>query len=208
VFLLPLLPHRKLRRLAGTAANAILHPLTAILSLVPTPARAVFGLSPYREQSDAQLNRRGKFAHLPEDECAICYENATTTTLDPNNALAFASAQPPPISHRRDEPPAYPLTTPYRTSCVHIYCYTCIAEKMLRAAEEGEGPWECLRCAERVLGAERFYVVNLYWESEGDEGSTEDWGSDYFDEMGSSSLSGVSGTSAGSQSWVSGSDED
>ena len=80
---------------------------------------------------------------------------------------------------------------------------------MLRAADEGEGPWECLRCAERVLGAERVHVENVYWESEGDEGSAEDWGSDYFDEMGSSSMSGVSGTSAGSPTWVtSGSDED
>lgn len=211
VFLLPLLPHRKLRRLAGTAANAILHPLTAISTLVPAPARAVFGFGLHPEQSDdAQLNRRGKFARLSEDECAICYENATATLgiADPNNALAFASAiQPqPPAPHRverRDEPPAHPLTTPYRTSCGHIYCYTCIAEKMLRAADEGEGPWECLRCAERVLGAERFHVENMYWASEGDEGSVEDWGSDYFDELGSSSLSGVS---AGSQSWVSGSD--
>lgn len=212
VFLLPLLPHRKLRRLTGTAANAILHPLTAILTLVPAPARAVFGFDPHPKQSDVQLNRRGKFARLPEDECAICYENATATTLgiaDPNSALAFASVQPP-VSHRverRDEPPAHPLTTPYRTSCGHIYCYTCIAEKMLRAADEGEGPWECLRCAERILGAERFHVESMYWASEGDEGSVGDWGSDYFDEMGSSSLSGVSGMSAGSQSWVSGSDE-
>ena len=208
VFLLPLLPHRKLRRLAGTAANAILHPLTAMLTLVPAPARAVFGFGPRPEQSDAPLNKRGKFAHLPEDECAICYENATLGIADPNNALAFASSiQPQPHRvERRDEPPAHPLTTAYRTSCGHIYCYTCIAEKMLRAADEGEGPWECLRCAERVLGAERFHIENMYWTSEGDEGSAGDWGSEYFDEMGSS-LSGVSSASAGSQSWVSGSDE-
>ncbi|KAF8272543.1 Pex12 amino terminal region-domain-containing protein [Lactarius quietus] len=208
VFLLPLLPHRKLRRLAGTAANAILHPLTAMLTLVPASARAALGLGQHAKESDAPLTKRGKFAHLPEDECAICYENATLGIADPNTALAFASAiQPQPRRiERRDEPPPHPLTTPYRTSCGHVYCYTCIAEKMLRAADEGEGPWECLRCAERVLGAERFHVENMYWASEGDEGSAGDWGSDYFDEMGSS-LSGVSGTSAGSQSWVSGSDE-
>lgn len=206
VFLLPLLPHRKLRRLAGTAANAILHPLTAILTLLPTPARALFGFDPHPKQGDAQLNRRGKFAHLPEDECAICYENATATTLGIADPMAFAIQPRPPRVERRDEPPAHPLTTPYRTSCGHIYCYTCIAEKMLRAADEGEGQWECLRCAERVLGAERFHVEGVYWASEGDEGSVGDWGSDYFDEMGSS-LSGVSGMSAGSQSWVSGSDE-
>ncbi|KAI9448147.1 Pex12 amino terminal region-domain-containing protein [Lactarius indigo] len=207
VFLLPLLPHRKLRRLAATAANAVLHPLTAILALLPAPARAAFGFDPHPKQSDAQLNRRGKFAHLPEDECAICYENATATTLGIADPMTFATSairSRPPVS--RDEPPAHPLTTPYRTSCGHIYCYTCIAEKMLRAADEGVGQWECLRCAERVLGAERFHVGGMYWASEGDEGSVGDWGSDYFDEMGSS-LSGVSGMSAGSQSWVSGSDE-
>jgi peroxin-2 len=59
-----------------------------------------------------------------------------------------------------------------------------------------------------VLGAERFHIENMYWATEGDEGSVEEWGSDYFDEMGSSSLSGVSGMSAGSRSWVSGSDEE
>jgi len=39
----------------------------------------------------------------------------------------------------------------------------------------------------------------MYWGSEGDEGSVsmEDYGSDYFDEMGSSSLSG--GMSAGAK---------
>jgi len=60
---------------------------------------------------------------------------------------------------------------------------------------------------EPVIGAERFHVQDMYWGSEGDEGSVsmEDYGSDYFDEMGSSSLSG--GMSAGSQSWISGSDE-
>jgi peroxin-2 len=79
---------------------------------------------------------------------------------------------------------------------------------MLRAADEGEGPWECLRCAGPVLSAERFRVENVYLTSEGDEGSAEEWGSDYFDEMGSSSFSGVSGMSAGSRSWVSGSDEE
>ena len=79
---------------------------------------------------------------------------------------------------------------------------------MLHAADEGGGPWECLRCAEPVLNAERLHVENMYWASEGDEGSAEEWGSDYFDEIGSSSLSGVSGVSAGSRSWVSGSDEE
>jgi peroxin-2 len=79
---------------------------------------------------------------------------------------------------------------------------------LLRAADEGGGPWECLRCGVPVLGAERFHVENMYWAPEGDDASVEEWGSDYLDEMGSSSLSGVSGMSAGSRSWASGSDEE
>lgn len=79
---------------------------------------------------------------------------------------------------------------------------------MLRAADEAGGPWECLRCGKPVLSAERFHVEKVYWASEGEEGSVEEWGSDYFDEIGSSSLSGISGMSAGSRGWVSGSDEE
>ncbi|KAI0251291.1 Pex12 amino terminal region-domain-containing protein [Lactifluus subvellereus] len=217
IFLLPLLPHRKLRRVAGTAAGAIMHPLSALSVLVPVSARPIFGLEPCVERrKDAQLHRRGRLAHLREDECAICHESAATTLdiANPIHALELASAiQPQSTSdshpvEMRHEPPTHPLTTPYRTSCGHVYCYTCIAEKMLRAADEGGGPWECLRCAEPVSSVERFHVQNMYWASEGDEGSAEEWGSDYFDEIGSSSLSGVSGVSAGSRSWVSGSDEE
>ncbi|KAH9977897.1 Pex12 amino terminal region-domain-containing protein [Lactifluus volemus] len=152
----------------------------------------------------------------PQDECAICHESATTTLniADPTQVFALASTIQPQSSsdsqpeERRHEPPKHPLTTPYQTSCGHVYCYTCIAEKMLRAADEGGGPWVCLRCTAPVLSAKRFHVGNIYLPSEGDEGSAEEWGSDYFDEMGSSSLSGVSGMSAGSRSWVSGSDEE
>jgi peroxin-2 len=212
VFLLPLLPHRKLRRVAGTAAGALMHPLDTLSGLIPASALGL-GANVGRG-ADARSLERGKFAHLPEDECAICYESAITTlnVADPTHALA-GDVQPLSTSDshptaRKGEPPTHPLVTPYRTSCGHIYCYTCVAEKMLRAADEGGGPWECLRCGIPVLFAERFHVENTYWVSEGEDGSVEEWGSDYFDEMGSSSLSGVSGMSAGSRSSVSGSDEE
>ena len=206
MFLLPLLPHRKLRRVAGTAARAIMHPLDTLSGLIPASASSTLGLGVGRGPDDDRPLERGRFAHVPEDGCAICYESATAT-------LSVGDVQPPSTSDfnlaaRRAEPPTHPLVTPYRTSCRHVYCYACVAEKMLRAADEGGGPWECLRCGKPVLSAERFRVENMYWTSEGEEGSIGEWGSDYFDEIGSSSLSGVSGMSAGSRSWVSGSDEE
>ena len=215
MFLLPLLPHRKLRRVAGTAAGAIMHPLDTLSAVIPSSASSALGLEArVGRLADGESPRRGKLAHLPEDECAICYENATTTLniVDTTHSLSgnipSRSISGSHFTARKDEPPAHPLTTPYRTSCGHVCCYTCVAEKMLRAADEGGGPWECLRCGKPVHSAERLRVENVYWVSEGEEGSAEEWGSDYFDEIGSSSLSGVSGMSAGSRSSVGGSDEE
>ena len=54
-----------------------------------------------------------------------------------------------------------------------------------------------IQSAERVIGD----VVN--WNSEGEEESGIEWGSDYLDELGSS-ISGVSGLSTGSRSWSDG----
>ncbi|KAI9512243.1 Pex12 amino terminal region-domain-containing protein [Russula earlei] len=188
VFLLPLLPHRKLRRAVGTAAGAIMHPWDTLSGLLPSAAGSALGVEAYVGwQADARTLQREMFAYLPGDECAVCYENATAT-LDiavPTPGLsadfpARSTSESRPTA-RRSEPPAHPLTTPYRTSCGHLYCYTCVAEKMLRAADEGGGPWECLRCGKPVLGAERFRVENMFWATEGEEGSAEEWGSDYFD---------------------------
>lgn len=52
-------------------------------------------------------------------------------------------------------PPTYPISTSYITSCGHVYCYVCISDRILRAADEGEKYWECLRCEERVTHANR-----------------------------------------------------
>ena len=214
IFLLPLLPHRKLRRVAGTVVGAIMHPIDTLYAVIPSSASLALGLGLAAYDDDGrrkavQFPRRGKFAHLPEDECAICYENVATTLNIVDDIQPQSTSDIHPTSAaRQGEPPTHALTTPYRASCGHIYCYICVAEKMLRAADEGGGPWECLRCGMPVLGAERFHVENMYWATEGDDASVEEWGSDYFDEMGSSSLSGVSGMSAGSRSWASGSDEE
>lgn len=60
-------------------------------------------------------------------------------------------------------------TTPYQTlPCAEkgngcIYCYYCIAEKLISESTDDDlqdqGGWECLRCAERVYGAERVPAV-------------------------------------------------
>lgn len=51
--------------------------------------------------------------------------------------------------------PTYPINTPYKTSCGHVYCYVCISDRILRATDEGEKYWECLRCDEKVTHASR-----------------------------------------------------
>ncbi|KAI0053013.1 hypothetical protein FA95DRAFT_1601369 [Auriscalpium vulgare] len=220
LFILPLLPHRTLRRAFSTGLSAVTHPLTALPILLPARARALMGMSEASgEDSKLPTPPHGKYWHLSSAECAVCHENAAVNLnlSEPANALAQASGTgfyAPSASQGTstgaldsDEPPAHPITTPYAASCGHTYCYACIAERMLRAADEGTGPWECLRCGVAVHLAQRVQVDEMYWASEGEgEGSVEEWGSDYFDELGSS-ISGVSG-SMGSRSWVSGSDED
>lgn len=58
---------------------------------------------------------------------------------------------------RNEQPviPAYPINTPYKASCGHVYCYVCIADRLLRAADEGEKYWECLRCEEKITHVNR-----------------------------------------------------
>jgi peroxin-2 len=67
-----------------------------------------------------------------------------------------------------DAMPSYPITTPYITSCGHVYCYFCLSEKMISAAKDSadggggdEGSmWECLRCGEGVRTCERLVGVD------------------------------------------------
>lgn len=43
-----------------------------------------------------------------------------------------------------------------------MYCYHCIAGRLLCVAEEGEAKgWQCLRCGKLVQSAERFVVGNV-----------------------------------------------
>jgi peroxin-2 len=139
-------------------------------------------------------SKRKKYWSLSRNQCAICAENASFSVNLSGSGSAFSSlAQPSPMSHSSEtEPPAYPLNIPYIASCGDIYCYHCISERMIRAAEDGESRWECLRCGELITGAER-----LLADVEGNETSDYDFSDE---ELESTSLSGSMGSYVYSES--------
>ncbi|KAI0660926.1 peroxisomal biogenesis factor 2 [Cubamyces menziesii] len=162
LFLLPLINTRALRRQVLSATSRL-----SFASILPASIRPYIG-SPETVHSGSQ--RRGKYWSLPEDQCAICAENASTNFADPANALTSLTAVAPYPTAATDEPtdggdpdqaPRFPIQTPYITSCGHVYCYYCLTERMMRTADDrsGAGPkgthWECLRCAEGVIAADR-----------------------------------------------------
>jgi peroxin-2 len=206
LFVLPLLPRRALQRMTSAAMDVALHPIAAVAAIMPASVRDTLQLS-----AQAEIGQpRGLYWHLPETECAICHENAAlalnvnpTGLAEQARPYTTTSPAPPDSPSNPGEPPTHALMTPYRTSCKHVYCYVCIADRMLRVADDGSGPWSCLRCAELVHGAERLFVEPMYWMSDGEGEDSSTWGSDYFDELGSS-VSGVSGLSIGSRSWSDG----
>ncbi|KAG2077282.1 hypothetical protein BDR04DRAFT_1001491 [Suillus decipiens] len=137
LFLLPLInPRSVARRLTSTFS-----------SILPAP-------SPTQK---IRTPKRGKYHSLPPDQCAICAENDSLNVNLGDAAGALASYTPVfPVSSNSDIEPPYPITTPYLASCGHIYCYDCLAERMLRAADDGSRGWTCLRCAEEVRSADRY----------------------------------------------------
>ncbi|KAK7060504.1 peroxisome assembly protein (Peroxin-2) [Paramarasmius palmivorus] len=157
LFLLPLINSRKMQRRLGRITSS----LTSIV-----------GLS--RPQRSSERVKRGKYWSLPDNQCAICAESASFN-LDPNNPsnafTSFTESMLPSSTQDSDtEAPAHPIYNPYITSCGHIYCYHCIAERMLRVADEGDtDAWECLRCAEPVSGANRYEVEAVGSEASGSE---------------------------------------
>ncbi|KAJ6515746.1 Pex12 amino terminal region-domain-containing protein [Mycena sanguinolenta] len=152
LFLLPLVNARSLRRRLARVAS----------SLTPTSISSLF-LPP--RPSDEKHAARGKYWSLPQDQCAICAENASFSLNLSEPTNAFTTLAAPSLTHTAPEnttagsdtePPLYPIHTPYVASCGDVYCYHCIAERMMRAADEEDGQkWECLRCGQRVESADR-----------------------------------------------------
>lgn len=137
-------------------------------------------------------SKRKKYWSLSRDQCAICAENASFSVNPSGYGNAFSLSQRQPSHSSGTEPPAYPLNIPYIASCGDIYCYHCISERMIRAAEDGESRWECLRCGELITGAERLPA---------DVGGNETSDYDFSDEeLESTSLSGSMGSYVYSES--------
>ncbi|KAF8489122.1 Pex12 amino terminal region-domain-containing protein [Gautieria morchelliformis] len=155
LFLLPLINTRVLRRRMRRAASNI-----SRAKIIPSFVRQPLGKLDVPGPTDKEeaVERRGKYWSLPEDQCAICAEDASFSITDPRHDMyTFRSLTEPSSSQpaRSDDSPRFPLQTPYITSCLHQYCYVCVSERMLRAADEGEPAWECLRCVAMVLSADR-----------------------------------------------------
>jgi peroxin-2 len=125
--------------------------------------------------------KRGKFWSLSEDQCAICAENAqfNLNISEPTNLFTSlaASSSIDTSGHTEMEPPAHPFHNPYQTSCGHIYCYHCIAERVMRTVDEADDDsgWECLRCGEQVKEAHRYIIEIIESERSESERSESDY---------------------------------
>lgn len=197
MFLLPLISPKTIRRR--------LYRITSSFS----PA-LFYALLPFRKISDSRLTktvgsvqqRRGKFWALANDQCAICAENATFSLNLSEPTRLFTNVAMEPVGVTSSSPssytddPKHPIYTPYQTSCGHIYCYHCIAERVMRMVDEPDQHWVCLRCGEKVTEAHRYTVEISESErggSEYDFSSDLDLGTDLSGSMGSYGESGLSG---------------
>ena len=180
IFILPLINTRTLRRRIARITMQIKP--TSLTSLLPFHDK-LFPPPPQTDDESAPTEKKGPYWSLSEDQCAVCAENASYNLnfADSSNALTALSSISPNLAPDHDpdgaEPPQFPITTPYITTCGHVYCYYCIADRMLRIADEADGEvpgWECLRCTQVVTGAERV-------EMEVEESSAGEFHSSEFD---------------------------
>ncbi|KAI9849399.1 MAG: peroxisome assembly protein (Peroxin-2) [Thelocarpon superellum] len=92
---------------------------------------------------EADENKGGELAFLPERTCAICYQDQNPTSTSESEILAVSGASGGVVGSAQTD-----VTNPYETiPCGCIYCFVCLGQRL--EAEEGEG-WICLRCGELV----------------------------------------------------------
>ena len=196
MFLLPLINTRALRQRLSHVTSQL-----TLSSILPSPVQSALGLSSDHSNQKSRV-RRGKYWSFPLDQCAICHEDASLNVTNAGDALntlststyTSTSVDPPEESENAaEEPPPHPISTPYVASCGHTYCYVCLTTRMVRTADDrtGVGPggtrWECLRCGDGVVGADR---VEVELEEFGSEfGSSISMGGiDYTDDYDSSTM--------------------
>ncbi|KAG8903448.1 peroxisome assembly protein (Peroxin-2) [Tulasnella sp. 403] len=169
LFILPLINARILKR----RLSRIFHKATTAISLSKD---RVFGTSDFSQEAAKEKGKSGlgKYAFLKENTCAICVEDAEDARK--SNPMAAANVAIS-TSDSADSIPSYPITMPYTTSCGHTYCYHCLTDRMMRAADDGEQGWECLRCRSIVSSSAR---------AEAEPGSDSEGGSDGVSERASS----------------------
>jgi peroxin-2 len=158
------------------------------------------------------VTARGPYFALPEEQCAICAQNASFDITHLSTAAATVQhtaapvnpmlnrASPPAAmstvtsSSATTEPPAFALNTPYTASCGHTYCYICISTALLRGADD-DTPFSCLRCAAHIHWADRTQVPLGSDEEERDSVDEYEWTSD-------TAISEELGDSVGSLEWT------
>lgn len=146
LFALPFISRRVVRRLATVVSETVLGPCLSLRGILNLPL--VWG-----DQRNTD-RKHGKYLAFPESQCALCAENAVLKLHQPE--LGFLE----PPSDKLEEYPSYPIYNPYQTSCGHVYCYHCLAEKIMQTADEAETKlsWECLRCGVAVKEIHRYIV--------------------------------------------------
>ena len=93
----------------------------------------------YDSKNVAVVQVKGRHFSLPSHQCGICADRDTYLM---NKQLSDNTAE-----FSKD---SLAIITPYETTCGHVYCYFCITEQLIRAADEGHGIWYCLRCEQPV----------------------------------------------------------
>lgn len=149
LFLLPIINTRTLRRRISRFLSGLDWRVIVPSSLIPDRLAA-------KGDRPQSYVRQGPYYRLPETDCAICAEDASmdlSSLAESNSSRSSTYMQTLSGSQHAI---SYPIHTPYRASCGHVYCYICIGDRLLRAADEGEKYWECLRCEEQVYQATRW----------------------------------------------------
>lgn len=189
LFLLPLVNLHRLRLRLSKAVSSRASKSTTLRTLasaLPAPLAAPLGLSSLRASSNNSAKRsgaspaddkpHGPLAFLAPDVCPICHSRShappshlpSASFADPT--LPSASLLHTSSSSSGDAAGDARVKVAYVADCRFgcRYCYYCIVGALVKADDEAEEAWTCLRCGEAVHGARREVVEALVRDG-GDE---------------------------------------